>query len=152
LFSGGSEHSVDEKGRIVIPIRFREELGANFVVTKGMSRCLIVMTKKYWDEKFNDIFESKSMMDEASNYLLHHFYAEAAADSNIDGQGRVALPSALREYAGIKPESPAMVLGVFNRLEIWSKERWTAKTESVNESSLASVAELVGVGKATARP
>jgi MraZ protein len=147
LFSGGYEHSVDEKGRIVIPVRFREALGKNFVITRGMGKCLFVLTEEYWNEQFDKVFKSLPMLNQANILLQRHFSAEAAMETNIDGQGRVALPPSLREYADIKPENPVMVLGVATRLEIWSKERWLARTEAISEADLTTAADQVGLGQ-----
>jgi MraZ protein len=145
-FSGGSEHSVDDKGRVIIPIRFREELGKNFVITRGMGKCLFVLTEDYWYEHFDKAFKSHNTLDRSNILLQRHFAAEAAMETNIDNQGRVPIPASLREYADIRLDRPVMVLGVTTRLEIWNKDRWTALAESTSEEDLSAAADRVGLG------
>ncbi len=145
MFSGGYEHSVDEKGRVIIPAVFREELGKNFVITRGMGACLWVMTEEYWIEQFDNVFKRLPLLHQGNIKLQRHFSAGASMSMNIDTQGRVAIPSILRDYVSIKPDSQAMVLGVSTRLEIWNKDIWVSESSKVSEAELALAAEQVGL-------
>jgi len=145
-FAGSQEHSVDEKGRVIIPARFRDALGKNFVITRGLGKCLFVLTQEYWYENFDKAFKSQNTLNRSNILLQRHFAAEAAMDTNIDGQGRVAIPASLREYAKISSDKPVMVCGVTTRLEIWSKELWVDLAESTSEADISEAADLIGLG------
>lgn len=147
-FAGGHEHSVDEKGRVIIPARFREALGKNFVITRGIGKCLFVLPKDYWDENFDRPFRSQNALNKANILLQRHFSGEASADSNIDGQGRITIPPALREYADIVLDKPVMVCGVTTRLEIWNKDHWIAFTNNTTDDDISNAADQIGIGAA----
>jgi MraZ protein len=152
LFSGGSEHSVDDKGRFVMPVRFRKELGTNFVITRGIDRCLFVLTEEYWKEQFESVFMSLPALDPSNIRLQRHFAAEASRESNIDGQGRVPLPASLREYAGISAESSIVAVGVTTRIELWDKETWVALSTVESEAMLADAIQKSGLGSRVPAP
>lgn len=120
MFMGEYSHTVDAKGRLIVPSRFRELLGDEFVVTKGMDGCLFVYPSEEWkviEEKFRNV----SQMGKDARKFARFFFAGAAA-CEVDKQGRILIPTVLREFAGL--EKDVILAGVLNRIEIWSKERW----------------------------
>lgn len=120
MFMGEYSHTVDAKGRLIVPSKFRELLGDEFVVTKGMDGCLFVYPSQEWkviEEKFRNV----SQMGKDARKFARFFFAGAAA-CEVDKQGRILLPPVLREFAGL--EKDVILAGVLNRIEIWSKERW----------------------------
>ncbi len=130
-FKGEYSHSIDAKGRLIIPVKFRELLGEQFVVTKGFDGCLFVFAQDGWDE-----FEAKLQalpMDKPEARALGRFFLSGAIDAELDKQGRILLPANLLQHAHIEKE--AVVAGVGNRAEIWSKADWDKAStfEDVNE-------------------
>lgn len=120
MFKGEYSHSVDAKGRIIMPAKFREILGEEFVVTKGLDGCLFVYPNKEWENIENKFREIPLTSKDARKFS--RFFFAGAADCEVDRQGRVLIPSVLREFAGLNKE--VVLVGVLNRIEIWSKERW----------------------------
>ncbi len=119
-FKGEYSHTIDAKGRLIIPSRLREQLGDRFVVTKGLDGCLFVFDSDGWDA-FEDKLRALPM-DNRDARMLSRFFLAGAADAEVDKQGRILLPAALLGHAGIDKE--AVVIGAGNRVEIWSRERW----------------------------
>ena len=120
MFKGEYSHSVDAKGRIIMPAKFREILGEEFVVTKGLDGCLFVYPNKEWENIENKFREIPLTTKDARKFTS--FFFAGADDCEVDRQGRVLIPSVLREFAGLNKE--VVLVGVLNRIEIWSKERW----------------------------
>ena len=120
MFMGEYNHTIDAKGRLIVPSKFREQLGSEFVATKGLDRCISVYTNEEWmniQEKCKNI---PLTTKDARKFT--RFYFGSAIDCEIDKQGRVLLPANLREYAGLQKE--IVLVGVLNRIEIWSKDKW----------------------------
>lgn len=120
ILQGGSTIAVDDKGRVVIPLRFRASLGERFIVTRGFDGCVFVFTTDRWQvlsEKFNDgaTFDPRKLK-------LQRFLYSAATEVTPDSQGRIAIPQDLREWAGIEPNSEVAIIGCANRVEIWAKD------------------------------
>ena len=116
-FKGEYSHSIDAKGRLIIPAKFRELLGEQFVVTKGFDGCLFVFAEEGWEQ-----FEEKLQalpMDKPEARMLGRFFIAGAIDAEVDKQGRILLPQNLLQHAKIEKE--AVIAGVGNRVEIWSK-------------------------------
>ncbi|MCC8081036.1 MAG: division/cell wall cluster transcriptional repressor MraZ [Lachnospiraceae bacterium] len=120
MFKGQYNHSVDAKGRIIMPAKFREILGEEFVVTKGMDGCLFVYSNEEW-ENIENKFRNVSSANKDARKFMRFFFA-GAADCEVDKQGRVLIPPKLREYAGLQKE--VVLAGVGNRIEIWNTENW----------------------------
>ena len=120
MFMGEYNHTIDTKGRVIVPAKFREKLGEGSVVTKGLDGCLFVYPKEEW-EKFEAKLNQLPMNKKDTRQVTRFFFA-GAAGCEIDKQGRVLLPSVLREFAAL--EKDVVLVGVMNRIEIWSKERW----------------------------
>ena len=133
MFMGEYNHTIDAKGRLIIPSKFRESLGDEFVVTKGMDGCLFVYDNEEW-KKFEEKLLSLPMMDKQVRQFTRYFLA-GAASVEVDKQGRILIPSVLREFADITKD--ADLVGVGSRIEIWSRERWegTVSFEDMDEIS-----------------
>lgn len=133
VFMGEFQHSIDSKGRIIIPAKFRTELGPNFVITRGMDGCLFGYPMTEWEkvqERINELPVSKK-----DARAFTRFFFSAAVECEFDKQGRINLPNTLLEYAKILKK--CVVVGVSNRFEIWSEELWndfsTDAQENFNE-------------------
>ena len=133
MFMGEYNHTIDAKGRLIIPSKFRESLGDEFVVTKGMDGCLFVYDNEEW-KKFEEKLLSLPMMDKQVRQFTRYFLA-GAASVEVDKQGRILIPSVLREFADITKD--AVLVGVGSSIEIWSRERWegTVSFEDMDEIS-----------------
>ena len=133
MFMGEYNHTVDAKGRLIVPSKFREQLGDEFVVTKGLDGCLFVYENTEWkalEEKLHAL-----PLPNANARKFSRFFLAGATTCEVDKQGRILLPAVLREYAGIGKE--AVLAGVLNRVEIWSKERWMDNSEYEDVNQLA---------------
>ncbi len=120
MFMGEYNHTVDAKGRLIVPSKFRELLGDEFVVTKGLDGCLFVYPTDEW-QNIEEKFRSVTSTTKNARKFSRFFFA-GAATCEVDKQGRILLPGVLREYANI--DKDIVSVGVLNRIEIWSKEKW----------------------------
>ncbi|MFB5677311.1 division/cell wall cluster transcriptional repressor MraZ [Paenibacillus terreus] len=120
MFMGEFQHSMDDKGRLTIPSKFREALGASFVVTRGLDQCLFVYPMEEW-ALMEQKLKALPMM-KADARAFSRFFFSGATECELDKQGRVNLPANLRDYA--KLDKDCVVLGVSSRVEIWSKDTW----------------------------
>jgi MraZ protein len=147
VFRGSFQVRTDDKGRLICPVKFREQLGSVFIITKGIgASCLWVMTEEFWTQSFEDKFTSDRFIDQG-RMDFERFIRDGLLEATCDSQGRVQISQKLREFAGIAPQSDALVVGMTNRLEIWSQERWDRKTESVTDASLIAAAAEIGIGR-----
>ncbi len=138
MLIGKSKNTVDAKGRINVPAKFREDLGATFIVTRGMDKCLYVYSKSEWATLEATI---GSLPMSTSGNIQRHFFANAE-EVFTDTQGRIVVPSHLREYAAIEKE--AYVIGNCKRAEIWSAEKWVQQEEHNTAESIFE--EMVKLG------
>ncbi|MCJ8011373.1 division/cell wall cluster transcriptional repressor MraZ [Paenibacillus sp. KQZ6P-2] len=120
MFMGEFQHSIDDKGRLIIPAKFRELLGSSFVITRGLDQCLFVYPMNEWSILEQKLKSLPLMKSDARAFT--RFFFSGATECEWDKQGRVNLPGNLRQYA--KLEKECVVLGVSNRVEIWSKDTW----------------------------
>ncbi len=134
MFMGEYNHTIDAKGRLIVPSKFREQLGNVFVVTKGLDGCLFVYPHEEW-QNIEKSFREKPLTSMDARKFTRFFFA-GAAECEVDKQGRILLPANLREYADI--EKDIVSIGALNRVEIWSKERWT---NTVNYEDMEEIAE-----------
>ncbi len=118
MFMGEFHHNIDDKARIVLPSKFRDELGDIFVVTRGLEGCLFVYSKKEWENIISKLKTLPFTKKDARAFL--RFFLSGAIECQVDKQGRVALPTPLVTYANLKKE--CVVIGVNDRLEIWSND------------------------------
>lgn len=137
--TGQYAHNIDAKGRLFIPAKLREELGETFHVTIGPDHCLTIYPNDTWDDfmaKFHDMPYSKGKSLRA--------LSANAVDCEPDGQGRILIPTKLREYANLQKE--VVVIGSFDRAEIWNAERWAREEAMAFESgSLEQAMEEMGL-------
>jgi len=134
MFLGEYQHNIDAKGRLIIPARLREGLGDKFIITKGLDSCLFAYPMEEWSALEQKMRSLPFTRADARAFV--RFFFAGATECEIDKQGRILVPANLREYAGLEKE--VVVIGVSNRVELWSKERW----EKYNEESASSVEEI----------
>ena len=142
MFIGEYNHSVDVKGRVAIPVKFRKNLGRGAVVTRGLDNSLVVYPAKEWKamaEKLAALPITQSNTRAFSRLML-----AGAMDATPDGQGRVMLPEYLREYAGITKN--VVVAGLYNRVEIWDEEAWKRYKTTTEKDSNAIAEQMSGLG------
>ena len=139
---GEYQHTLDAKGRLILPAKFREELGESVIFTKGLDACLFGYSVSEWsilEEKLKKLPLAKP---EARAFA--RFFFAGAAEIGYDKQGRILLPPVLREHARLEKE--VVVIGVSNRIEIWSQEAWNAYNEALAPSVSDLTQELVDLG------
>lgn len=122
MFFGEFEHALDAKGRLIIPAKFRELLGTSFVITRGMDGCIFGYPASRW-ETLQAQLDDLPLTKKDARAFVRFFYA-AAAECELDKQGRVMIPANLRQYA--KLEKQCVIVGVSDRFEIWSAAKWHA--------------------------
>ncbi len=136
MFIGEFHHSIDEKGRIIIPSKFREELGSSFVITRGLENCLFVYSNDNWEKicsKLNSLpFTKKDAR------VFNRFFMSGATSVELDKQGRINISTPLIQYANLVKD--CVVIGTGDRLEIWSQESWDEFFQS-NKDSMSDIAE-----------
>lgn len=142
MFLGEFEHTIDDKGRLTIPARFRDELESGVVVTRGLDGCLWAFPRSGWEILAEKISKMPTTSAAARNFA--RFIFSSAVDSIPDRQGRVLIPQNLRNYAGIQSET--VVIGVMNRVEIWNPAKWADVFSGVEEDPEAIVAQLQELG------
>ncbi|MEG1930479.1 MAG: division/cell wall cluster transcriptional repressor MraZ [Anaerovorax sp.] len=120
MLMGEYRNSIDAKSRLIVPSKFREELGGKCVLTKGLDSCLYIYSMTEW-MKFQEKLAVLPIADTKARAFVRYFYA-SAVECEIDKQGRMTIPQGLKEYA--KVEKELVTLGVLNKVEIWSKEAW----------------------------
>lgn len=130
MFMGEYQHNIDDKGRLIIPAKFRDGLGASFVATRGLDQCLFVYPQQEWS-LLEQKLKSLSLMKSDAR-LFNRFLFSGATECELDKQGRVNLPRNLIEHA--KLDKDCVIIGVSSRVEIWSKEVWTDYSRQSEES------------------
>ena len=140
MFYGEYEHSLDRKGRLILPAKFRDTLKENYIerlyVTRGLDKCLFIFTEEEWklqEQKFKSLSFTKT---EARKF--NRLYFSGASELIPDKQGRILIPKYLKEFAGI--ERHTIVVGVANRIEIWSEKLWKQFYEKT-QGSFEEIAE-----------
>jgi transcriptional regulator MraZ len=136
MFMGEYHHSIDNKGRMIVPSKFRDELGDMFIITRGLDQCLFGYPVSEWElieEKLKGLPLTKK-----DARAFTRFFFSGATESELDKQGRINIPAPLLQYA--KLEKECVILGVSNRIEIWSKQIWEDYF-SQSEESFAEIAE-----------
>ncbi|KIL26596.1 inhibitor of RsmH and transcriptional regulator [Bacillus altitudinis] len=136
MFMGEYQHTIDTKGRMIIPAKFRDDLGEQFVLTRGLDQCLFGYPMSEWkliEEKLKALPLTKK-----DARAFTRFFFSGAVECDLDKQGRINIASNLLQYA--KLEKECVVIGVSNRIELWSKSIWEQYTEE-QEDSFAEIAE-----------
>ncbi|MBZ2173667.1 division/cell wall cluster transcriptional repressor MraZ [Schnuerera sp. xch1] len=122
MFIGEYQHTIDSKGRIIMPSKFRDNLGGNFIMTKGLDNCLFVYPREEWDVLEKKLRSLPLTNRDARAFV--RFFFSGATECVLDKQGRVLIPSTLREHAKLLKD--AVIIGVASRIEIWSMEEWNS--------------------------
>lgn len=130
MLSGDFNHSIDAKGRLIIPAKFRDSLGENFVITKGMDNCLFVYPPDEW--KILEEKMKKLPLTNKGARELKRFLVGSATEGVLDKQGRVLIPPSLREFAGLLKD--VVLVGVLDKVEIWDKASWDERNTAVEEN------------------
>ena len=133
---GEFQHNVDTKGRIIVPSKFREELGESFVVTRGLDKCLFAYPMDEW--KILEGKLKKLPLTKKDARAFTRFFFSGAVECEVDKQGRINIPKTLRTYASLEKE--CVVIGVSNRVEFWAVEQWEDYFNA-SEESFADIAE-----------
>lgn len=141
MFMSEYNHTIDTKGRLIVPSKFRDQLGDEFVVTKGMDGCLFVYANEDWSA-FEQKLTSLPLINKEARKFARFFLA-GAAQVEVDKQGRILLPSNLRDFAGL--EKDVVLVGVGSRIEIWSKENWENMDADSNMDDIAATMESLGL-------
>ncbi len=135
MFLGEYRHSIDAKGRLIIPSKLRDLLGTDFIITRGLDGCLFIYPNDEWE---NIIKKYKDIPDTKNKRQFMRIFLSGATVCEYDKQGRINIPSPLIEFAGLSKD--CIIIGVDERLEIWSKERWEEFIDT-NESDISEIAD-----------
>ena len=133
MLIGEYQHTIDAKNRVIVPAKFREDLGSLFYITKGLDGCLFVLSRKGWEQLQAKI----DAMPLSKSRGLQRFFFAGAAEAEPDKQGRILIPQNLREYAEL--EKDVTFIGTSTRAEIWSTEKWNRMNEELTEASSVEV-------------
>lgn len=139
---GEYQHAMDEKGRLIIPAKFREGLGEKFVITRGLDNCLFVYPMEQWkllEEKIKELPTSH-----ADTRAFVRMFFSGAVEAELDKQGRVVIPAHLREHARI--ERDLYVIGVSTKVEIWAKETWENYSSQAQQSYESIAEKIIDIG------
>lgn len=136
MFMGEYNHTIDAKGRLIIPAKIREQLGEHCVLTKGLDNCITIYTESSWIE-LSKALQSLST-NKANARAVKRFYFGSAAELEFDKQGRILVPNPLREHAELQKD--VVIIGTGDHVEIWSRHRYDNYNDEVSDS-IESLAE-----------
>lgn len=142
MFMGEYNHTIDAKGRVIVPSKFRETLGDEFVVTKGLDGCLFVYDNHEW-AAFEEKLKSLPITNKDARAFVRFFLA-GAASVEVDKQGRILLPGSLRDFAELIKD--VVLIGVGSRIEIWSREKWENAASFEDMDDIAEHMAELGLG------
>ena len=143
MLIGEYEHSLDVKGRLIMPAKLRTDMGEKFIITKGLDGCLFVFSQIEWSNFESKLKELPLTNKNARDFV--RFFLSGATECEIDKQGRFLLVNTLREYAEITKE--VIIIGVGTRLEIWNKEKWKKynSNENISADTIAENMTMLGI-------
>ena len=142
MLIGEYNHTIDIKGRMALPVKFRQVFKNGAVITKGLDNCLFVYPKKDWQTLAEKLVSLP--ISQAKTRAFARFMLAGAMDVNLDKQGRINFPEYLLGYANLKKQ--AVVTGLYNRLEIWSDKEWSAYKKKTEPGTADIAEELGGIG------
>ena len=142
MFLSEFNHTIDDKGRLTLPAKFRAELSAGVVVTRGLDRCLFIFAKSEWDTVSQQI--TKLPLTKADARTFARFMFSGASDCEPDKQGRILLPSYLRQYA--KLDNDVVIIGAGNRLEVWNPATWRETISGLEDNAQDTAERLADLG------
>ena len=143
MFIGEYEHSVDAKGRVIMPVRLREDIGEKFIVTKGLDGCLFAYSISEWTN-FEEKLKTLPLTNKNARDFVR-FFLSGAVECEIDKQGRFLIPGNLRSYATLEKE--IIIIGVGTRIEIWNREEWKkySSDENISADEIAENMTMLGI-------
>ena len=143
MLIGEYEHSLDVKGRLILPAKIREDMGDKFIVTKGLDGCLFGFSQNEWTN-FEEKLKTLPLTNKNARDFLR-FFLSGATECEIDKQGRFLITSNLREYATL--EKDAIIIGVGTRIEIWNREKWKSynSDENISADEIAENMTMLGI-------
>ena len=139
MFIGEYSHNLDIKGRMAVPVKFRDRLSGGIIITRGLDQCLFLYPKNEWDILAEKL--TKLPLSQANSRAFVRLMLAGAMDLTLDTQGRILIPDYLRSYAKLKKQ--AIVAGLYNRIEIWDAESWK-QYKNKTEASSEEIAEKLG--------
>ena len=141
MLIGEYDHSLDAKGRLIMPAKLREDMGEKFIITTGLDGCLFGFSMSEW-EKFEDKLKALPITNKnARNFV--RFFLSGATECELDKQGRFLIPNNLRTAANLEKET--VIIGVGTRLEIWDKEIWQKCDENISADEIAENMTMLGI-------
>jgi len=143
MFMGEYQHNMDSKGRVIIPAKFRDKLGEKFVATRGLDNCLFVYPMNEWSVLENKLTSLPLTSKNARTFV--RFFFSGATECELDKQGRISIPANLRDYGNLSKET--VIIGLANRIELWSKDRWDKYLDNAEDSyeDIAAAMEELGI-------
>lgn len=143
MFIGEYEHSVDAKGRVIMPVKLREDIGEKFIVTKGLDGCLFAYSEEEW-HNFEEKLKTLPLTNKNARDFVR-FFLSGAVECEIDKQGRFLIPGNLRTYATLEKE--IIIIGVGTRIEIWNREEWKkySSDENISADEIAENMTMLGI-------
>ena len=141
MLIGEYEHSLDAKGRLIMPAKLRTDMGEKFIITKGLDGCLFVFSQNEWSNFESKLKELPLTNKNARDFV--RFFLSGATECEIDKQGRFLIPSNLRQAGSLEKE--AVIIGVGTRLEIWDKTIWKSKDEEISAEEIAENMTMLGI-------
>ncbi len=143
MLIGEYEHSLDAKGRLIMPAKIREDIGEKFIITKGLDGCLFGFSQTEWTN-FEEKLKTLPLTNKNARDFVR-FFLSGAIECEIDKQGRFLIASNLREYSSLEKE--AVIIGVGTRIEIWNKEKWKAynSDENISADAIAENMTMLGI-------
>ena len=143
MLIGEYEHSLDVKGRLILPAKIREDMGEKFIITKGLDGCLFGFSQAEW-ENFEQKLKTLPLTNKNARDFVR-FFLSGAIECEIDKQGRFLIASNLRDYAGLEKDS--VIIGVGTRIEIWNKEKWKSynSDENISPDEIAENMTMLGI-------
>ena len=143
MLIGEYEHSLDVKGRLIMPAKLREDMGEKFKITKGLDGCLFVFSQTEWSN-FEEKLKTLPLTNKNARDFVR-FFLSGAIECEIDKQGRFLIASNLREYANM--EKDVVIIGVGTRLEIWNRDKWKTynSDENISADEIAENMTMLGI-------
>ena len=143
MLIGEYEHSLDVKGRLILPAKIREDMGDKFIVTKGLDGCLFGFSQNEWTN-FEEKLKTLPLTNKNARDFVR-FFLSGATECEIDKQGRFLIAGTLREYANL--EKDAIIIGVGTRIEIWNREKWKSynSDENISADEIAENMTMLGI-------
>ena len=141
MLIGEYEHSLDAKGRLIMPAKLRDDIGEKFILTKGLDGCLFAFSIEEW-KKFEEKLRQLPISNKDARNFSRFFFA-GAIDCEIDKQGRFLITNNLRNFASLTKD--VIIVGMDSRIEIWSKEKWESSEEDISADEIASKMEMLGI-------